>query len=485
MKFLLTLAGFDINCGKTKSRWCVLYCALLHFLSNGPQLLTDQTDTRDEIEASVNQFVANGWNQECDESTLEHVVRHMVEHHDLVLVERLDQVDLHDLKKIADDDAVFVVDPPCILQKQPEELDEEEEEGDASPQETQQDRNDSDAGVGDDDDDDDDDDERGDKNVRGEKNEREVAAAAENKGAGTVTDTASSTQREEPQATTAKRINDATELHDALEDQREEMRKMLRQMSDDQLQQAREPLPELVEEILARVNDQQVHGNAAFNAVGPLTGTASKALSEVSFTAVAHGSPSRVFPHQRQVGAAIKNRVMDAMRIHCANKTFCRVGGILIMVPNFNTLHDQTLTRVDAFLKEHCPSFSGNSNRCVVVKCNKTHSAEVDAFWERAVANENELFIVIHDEAHWSIVKAPAQGSETGVADQFLNRRFWRNQQSLPNVVRLLVSATPYALQTTRTRVPSENEIHWGEATTNEDSQGLCVCACVRVCVFA
>lgn len=189
-------------------------------------------------------------------------------------------------------------------------------------------------------------------------------------------------------------------------------------------------------------------------------------LAKAPASQVSVDAPPIIFPHQKQVGKAIFERIHSTLRSSEV------LGRILVILPNLNNLLAQTEARINSF----CDHYSINKDLWVIIKCHKNACDTVNKFWETVEKEEKKLFIVVHDEAHWGIGKSPDRTSSRGLADSFLNRRHHNEQQrEAKNVVRLMVSATPYSLQTRNSRIPKENEIHWDEAINDPGMRVVCV----------
>ncbi|EGD74720.1 hypothetical protein PTSG_06081 [Salpingoeca rosetta] len=183
------------------------------------------------------------------------------------------------------------------------------------------------------------------------------------------------------------------------------------------------------------------------------------------------GAPN-IYPQQQAVGASVFERIrtvllsleLDIERDSvdkAARLPFDELGGILMLVPNFNSLYAQTRSRAQQFLQQQ----GVPEDKVLVVKCNAACADEVKTFWRGVETNRDKLFVVLHDEAHWAIDRSPNDDSSSGVADLFLNQPRNKGVKNARNLVRLLVTATPYALQTGKSAIPLVNEIHWDAVT--------------------
>ncbi len=181
-----------------------------------------------------------------------------------------------------------------------------------------------------------------------------------------------------------------------------------------------------------------------------------------------HVAAKDYFASQKEVG----NDLLKAILRSLNGRPFDSLAEVLILVPSINTLHSQTLSRVNA---------SDLKVKCTVVKCNDRSAGDVDDFWTRAERTPKQLFVVVHDEAHFAIGKYKEGEHAAAVADQFLNRAHKPNSPwQLPNVVRVLVTATPYALQTKYTRIPQGNEVYWTATPGPDDAVKYCGLAELR-----
>lgn len=181
-------------------------------------------------------------------------------------------------------------------------------------------------------------------------------------------------------------------------------------------------------------------------------------LSEARDSSTGHSMS--IHAPQRAVGEAVVNRIKDVLD---SLSDYESLGRILILVPNMNSLLSQTQERIYRFCHDEDLPY----DLFQIVKCNHTYKDRVNHFWEQAIKQPNRLFVVVHDEAHWAIDKSQQPDSQSGVADLFLNQPHNRQVQEITNVIRLLVTATPYALQTARSRLPARNEIHWDKVVAN------------------
>ena len=85
---------------------------------------------------------------------------------------------------------------------------------------------------------------------------------------------------------------------------------------------------------------------------------------------------------------------------------------------------------------------------------------------EKHITQEQDtLFLVVHDEAHYEATRDPTKKTKTAV-NTFINSEIVLKSK---NVVTLLVSATPYNLVSTNSRIPEDNIIDWMTSDREED----------------
>ena len=155
-----------------------------------------------------------------------------------------------------------------------------------------------------------------------------------------------------------------------------------------------------------------------------------------------------------------------------------------IQVPNLNTLYEQTVDRLEKYIRHHRkqpsrPNFFGRHvrvgvneagdeveeclTRGLVQKNNKSRAQteKRGKLMKDIGDNPKTLFLVVHDEAHYEATKG-------GAADMLINDEILRNA---PNVVTLFVSATPYNLVTEDSQVPEANVVFWDTNGDNANPQ--------------
>lgn len=173
--------------------------------------------------------------------------------------------------------------------------------------------------------------------------------------------------------------------------------------------------------------------------------------------------PSAFHPSQ----IAIARRVIEAIRAKFGDEAWSKLDSVdfRIFVPNFNQLVLQTALRTwkcgliedprnqDDSISDRVWSYSlkGKDAR----KRLQQLETEIDH-------NQERLFLLVADECEWgATVKKSGSGNamgDTEQADAAANDRMVNSWLEKPNVVVLLVSATPEALLSTHSRVPLRDE---------------------------
>jgi hypothetical protein len=188
--------------------------------------------------------------------------------------------------------------------------------------------------------------------------------------------------------------------------------------------------------------------------------------------------PSFFVPKQREIifdkQKSVGKRIFEKMEAHFGtgglSSRFERFS-FFIMLPMFNTLQAQTEGRLRQFLNhfraqvgdEFFPELAGgDAIQTRIFKASKTSENTVKRMKREIQEDEKRLVLFIHDEAHYAV-------TARGAVHDFLNHHDIREA---PNVVQLLVSATPYLLQTGDSQIPIANEIDWMENSHEaEESQ--------------
>jgi hypothetical protein len=165
-----------------------------------------------------------------------------------------------------------------------------------------------------------------------------------------------------------------------------------------------------------------------------------------------------IFDKQKSVA----KRIFEKMRGHFGtcddlSSRFERFS-FFIMLPMFNTLQAQTEGRLREFLNHFQAKFGdaffpefagGDAIQTRIFKASKTSKTAFNRMKREIQEDEKRLVLFIHDEAHYAVTKR-------GAVNDFLNDRDIRDA---PNVLQLLVSATPYLLQTGDSQIPDTNEM--------------------------
>jgi hypothetical protein len=141
-----------------------------------------------------------------------------------------------------------------------------------------------------------------------------------------------------------------------------------------------------------------------------------------------------------------------------------------VHVPNLNSLYYQTIQRLDQFVGEYRNSYNSHFfqsskgpggeaawSEDVVIKNNDSPASleTKEQLKSDIEANENVLYLVVVDEAHYEATKMTDTG---GSMDRFINDEVVRTSS---NVVTLCVSATPYNLLTIDSQIPESNVVTW------------------------
>ncbi|KJE90248.1 hypothetical protein CAOG_009446 [Capsaspora owczarzaki ATCC 30864] len=175
-------------------------------------------------------------------------------------------------------------------------------------------------------------------------------------------------------------------------------------------------------------------------------------------------------------------------QLEVANRLFARIQEVVdlgkftsfefvVMVPNLLSLYSQTLER----LEKAFPTPAGKVRQSIF-RANESPDQKTvfEQFRERVlnVDNQKTLFLFLQDEAHWAATapvsrmrsqgqaaQEQATGTEAtgteesgGAAGNYLNDA---DMCAAPNLIQLLVTATPYNLVTRKSRIPEDNVIQW------------------------
>jgi hypothetical protein len=172
-------------------------------------------------------------------------------------------------------------------------------------------------------------------------------------------------------------------------------------------------------------------------------------------------SRSDIYESQREAGDQVFEKIRAQLEASSARR-FSRFE-VFVMPANFTTLHAQTERRLADFVsasQQRDPAFfsdfpRGSGIGTTIFRAVRTE--QNDAVFERlrkAAADDTTLVLMIHDEAHYGATAG-------GAVDHYLNHDSLLGR---PNVVQLLVSATPYNLQTMSSQIPQSNETDWPRA---------------------
>ena len=170
------------------------------------------------------------------------------------------------------------------------------------------------------------------------------------------------------------------------------------------------------------------------------------------------GTPS-IHPPQKLVAGQLYEAMEKAMENSQQDLSKFDKFEFRILVPNLNTLFNQTATRLEEFVKER-QARNGKSffRRCtnaedLVYKTNKSDPElkKRERLLDEIEANKTTLFLIVRDEAHY-------EATRDGAADKFINDVRLRCAK---NVLCLSVSATPYNLLTHASQIPRDNVITW------------------------
>ncbi|PRP75493.1 hypothetical protein PROFUN_10671 [Planoprotostelium fungivorum] len=130
-----------------------------------------------------------------------------------------------------------------------------------------------------------------------------------------------------------------------------------------------------------------------------------------------------------------------------------------VQTARFRSLMEQTSQRLREMGLEH--------ERRVIMYCKKGQSkADFDLFIDKVEKNEKRLFIFVVDECHWGI-------NSKGANDTYVNDpRILKAK----NVVVLLITATPWNMYTTGSRLKEENVVKWvrDKKSTADISEKTC-----------
>jgi hypothetical protein len=179
--------------------------------------------------------------------------------------------------------------------------------------------------------------------------------------------------------------------------------------------------------------------------------------------------PMSTHAPQRKVAHELYDKIIATMNE--ANFTDFQ---LFILVPNLNSLYNQTVNRLENFIQElrqqdqYRAFLAGRDAAGRVFKAGlgdanrTTHS-----ILEQTIKEQPEtLFLIIHDEAHYEATRDP--GNQQKATRDPENREkavnLYMNSKTVldsTNVITLLVSATPYNLVSSNSRIPEDNIVDW------------------------
>ncbi|KAM5263009.1 protein GREB1 [Ctenodactylus gundi] len=190
-----------------------------------------------------------------------------------------------------------------------------------------------------------------------------------------------------------------------------------------------------------------------------------------------HVEPHSTRPSQLAVAQKLLSHlcsIADSSTQHLDLGSFEKVD-FLICIPPSEVTYQQTVLRLwhsgillELGLEEE-PVTKQRAEQ-YVLKLDSEAQAGFKAFVQNAFQNPHTLFILIHDHAHWDLVRSAGHNlcsqsdPAVGLVDRLLN---CREVKEAPNVVTLHVTSLPYALQTQHTLISPYNEIHWPVSYSN------------------
>jgi len=234
----------------------------------------------------------------------------------------------------------------------------------------------------------------------------------------------------------------------------------------------------LLGEVLQEINADLPSKHKTAGTEGPLASTKCTHCGEI------HGT----YAKQCEVAHRLFDKIMAAIKGKDKGsdpKKF-KDFELYILVPSLSSLYNQIVNRLNEFVeqiretkndvKNHGSFLCGMGGEERVFK-STDGKAENDKHseMERRIKNEKDtLFLIIHDEAHYEATRNPAKGKRP--VDKFINSA---TVLTSPNVVTLLVSATPYSLVSSNSRIPELNITDWmddsrqnGGSSAKQDSNG-------------
>ncbi|XP_078613198.1 GREB1-like protein isoform X2 [Branchiostoma floridae x Branchiostoma japonicum] len=136
---------------------------------------------------------------------------------------------------------------------------------------------------------------------------------------------------------------------------------------------------------------------------------------------------------------------------------------ILVMVPPSNILYNQTVERLkqSGVLVDLGMETASSMDQKVdqyVMKCDSVaeNQAKFESFVKHVRQHPYTLHVLIQDQAHVDVNRHSS--GNMGLADKYINCKDFADA---PNLLTLQVSASPFSLQTQKSRVTPHNEVFW------------------------
>ena len=176
------------------------------------------------------------------------------------------------------------------------------------------------------------------------------------------------------------------------------------------------------------------------------------------------------YEKQCEVAHRLLNKIKMAIGMHdeSSNPQKFKDFELYILVPSLSSLYNQNVNRLNEFvehvrqkkndLKDYGSFLCGMGGEGRVFK-STDGKAENDKHSEmecRIKKEKDTLLLIIRDEAHYEATRNEAKGKQP--VDKFINSE---TVLTPPNVVTLLVSATPYSLVSKNSRIPELNITDW------------------------
>jgi hypothetical protein len=179
--------------------------------------------------------------------------------------------------------------------------------------------------------------------------------------------------------------------------------------------------------------------------------------------------PMSTHEPQRKVAQQLYDKIIKTMKEAHFNDF-----QLFILVPNLNSLYNQTVNRLENFIQEmrqrdqYGAFLAGRDAAGRVFKAGLSDSNRTThSILEQTIKEQPEtLFLIIHDEAHYEATRDP-RNQEKATRDPENREKavnLYMNSKTVldsPNVLTLLVSATPYNLVSSNSRIPVPNIVDW------------------------